>query len=232
VKCPMEAERSPHPTVVVMEDPTLDIITGIAVPAASILVSTWVAIRLARSERRAASAAQAEERKDAAAARAEEREAAAAARVEERTDDAFSRALTALATLNTINLRAEPAAEPFRELRVALTLLDAATSPVEHDRLAEWFEAERLAGLAQAQKSMELLRLVPEPLRTDADVEKAVAAGEPVNTWARDFANNLRLWRREGATDAKLRTLIAAAKTSIGPTATDPAAVPSLGNGS
>lgn len=168
----------------------MDIVTGIAVPAASILVSTWVAIRLARSERKAA----------------------AAARVEERIDAAFARALTALATLNTINLRAESIAEPMRELRVALTLLATATPPADNNLLAEWFEAERLAGTAQGEESRRLLNLVPQQLQPDVDVEKAVAAGAPVNTWARDFANNLRLWRRRGASDAELRSLIDSAK--------------------
>lgn len=182
-----------------MGDAALDIITGIAVPAASILISTWVAIRLARSERKAA----------------------AAARVEERTDAAFVRALTALATLNTINLRAESIAEPMRELRVALTLLDAATPPADNDLLTEWFEAERLTGLAQSEESMRLLGLVPHHLQSDADVERAVSAGAPVNTWARDFANNLRYWRRRGASDAELQSLIDSAKAR--PTSPDAA---------
>ncbi|AZZ55123.1 hypothetical protein C5E08_03885 [Rathayibacter iranicus] len=179
--------------MVLMNDATMDIVTGIAVPAASILISTWVAIRLARSERKAA----------------------AAARVEERIDAAFARALTALATLNTINLRAESIAKPMRELRVALTLLDAATPPADNDLLAEWFEAERLAGTAQGEESRRLLDLVPQHLQPDADVEKVVAAGAPVNTWARDFANNLRLWRRRGASDAELRSLIDSAKARL-----------------
>lgn len=121
---------------------------------------------------------------------------------------------------STQSISAESAAEPLRELRVALTLLDAATPPAGDDLLAEWFEAERLAGVARIKESMELLRLVPNQLQTDADVERAVAAGEPVNTWARAFANNLRLWRRKGASDADLRSLIDSAQS----TSTDPVA--------
>jgi len=177
-----------------MDDTALDIITGIAVPAASILISAWVAIQLAKGERKAA----------------------AAARAEERTDAAFASALTALATLNTINLRAESIAEPLRELRVALTLLDAATPAGDNDLLAEWFEAERLAGLAQSEESMRLLGLVPKQLQSDKDVERAVDAGAPVNSWARRFSGNLRYWRRRGASDAELRSLIESAK-GLGP---------------
>lgn len=173
-----------------MSEAALDVITGIAVPAASILISTLVAIRLARSERMAA----------------------AAARAEERVDAAFVRVLTALATLNTINLRAESVAEPMRELRVGLTLLDAAAPPAAGDLLAEWFEAERLAGIAQTTKTMQLLAVTPQDLRTDADIEQVVAAGAPLNTWARDFANRLRVWKRDGASDSELRSLIESAE--------------------
>src|SRR5690349_16197132 len=113
-----------------MDNSTLEIITGIAVPAAAIIISTWVAVGLAKSER----------------------VAAAAARSEERSDGAFVRALIALATLNTINLRAESVAEPLRDLRVGLTLLEAASPKHDDDLLAEWFEAERVAGLAQSRE--------------------------------------------------------------------------------
>lgn len=169
-----------------MDNTTLEIITGIALPAAAIIISTWVAVGLAKSER----------------------VAAAAARAEERSDGAFVQALTALATLNTINLRAESVVEPLRDLRVSLTLLDAASSKTDNDLLAEWFEAERVAGLAQSRESMRNLVLAPKMPSNDADVEKIVSAGAPLNTWARDFASNLRLWRREGATDAQLMDLI------------------------
>lgn len=172
----------------------LDVATGIAVPAAAILISTWVAVGLARSERKAA----------------------AAARVEERIDAAFVRTLTALAVLNTINLRAESVADPLRELRVGLTLLEALSSPSGDTLLAEWFEAERVAGNAQIAESMRLLQLVPANLQSDDDVEKAVAAGGPVNTWARDFANRLRDWHRQGASDEALRAHVVAAKSLHG----------------
>lgn len=172
-----------------MSELVLDLVVGIAVPAAAIIVSSWVAVRLARSERLAA----------------------AAARADERSEAAFVRTLTALATLNTINLRAEGIAEPMRELRVGLTLLDAAVPNPASRLLAEWFEAERLAGLAQATEAMRRLGLLPDPPRTDADVDAIVAAGGPLNLWARDFANNLRAWRREGASPEQLRTLTTAA---------------------
>ncbi len=174
-----------------MDEATLDVVTGIAVPAAAIVISTWVAVRLARSERKAA----------------------AAARVEERIDAAFVRTLTALAVLNTINLRAEAVADPLRELRVGLTLLEALSSRSEGSLLAEWFEAERVAGNAQIGESMRLLALVPVELQSDDHVERAVAAGGPVNTWARDFANKLRDWHRQGASDQALRAHIAVAKS-------------------
>lgn len=169
-----------------MDNTTLEIVTGIALPAAAIIISTWVAVGLAKSER----------------------VAAAAARAEERSDGAFVQALTALATLNTINLQAESVAEPLRDLRVGLTLLDAANPKHDNVRLSEWFEAERVAGNARIIKSMSNLALAPKTPSSDADVEKIVAAGAPLNTWARDFASNLRLWRREGATDAQLSDLI------------------------
>lgn len=172
-----------------MENTTLGIITGIAVPAA-IIISTWVAVGLAKSER----------------------VAAAAARAEERSDGAFVRALTALATLNTINLRAESVAEPLRELRIGLTLLEAASPKHDDDLLSEWFEAERIAGLAQSRESMRKLALAPGTPSSDADIDAIVSAGAPLNTWARDFANNLRLWRRKGATHAQFTDLIANAK--------------------
>ncbi|WP_028281101.1 hypothetical protein [Arthrobacter sp. H5] len=174
-----------------MDNTTLEIVIGIAVPAAAIIISTWVAVGLAKSER----------------------VAAAAARAEERSDGAFVRALTALATLNTINLRAESVAEPLRELRVGLTLLEAASPRSDGDLLSEWFEVERVAGLAQSRESMRKLALAPKIPSSEADVDTIVAAGAPLNTWARDFANNLRLWRRKGATDAQLAELIANAKS-------------------
>lgn len=173
-----------------MDNTTLEIITGIVLPAAAIIISTWIAVGLAKSER-----------VDAATARAEER-----------SDGAFVQALTALATLNTINLRAESVAEPLRDLRVGLTLLEAASPKQDNDLLSEWFEAERVAGLAQSKESMRKLDLAPKTPSTDADLEKIVSAGAPVNTWARDFASNLRLWRRKGATDAQLKELITNAK--------------------
>ncbi|MBP2422190.1 hypothetical protein [Microbacterium imperiale] len=181
-----------------MEQPgVLQIVADVALPSAAIIISTVVAVWLARSERKAA----------------------AAARADERTDAAFVRTLVALSTLNTINLRAESASEPFRELRVGLTLLAAVTPERTDDLLGQWFEAERRAGLAQATESMRLLATVPDPLRTDTDVEAMVAAGAPVNTWARDFANNLRLWRRKGTTDAELTSLIVSAKNRSSGTA-------------
>ncbi|MHA7154985.1 hypothetical protein [Arthrobacter sp. TMN-50] len=174
-----------------MDNSTREIITGIAVPAAAIIISTWVAVGLAKSERIAA----------------------AAARSEERSDGAFVRALIALATLNTINLRAESVAEPLRDLRVGLTLLEASSPKHDNDLLAEWFEAERVAGLVQSTESMRKLALAPKTPSSDADLDAIVAAGAPLNTWARDFANNLRLWRRKGATEAQLKELIANAKS-------------------
>lgn len=179
-----------------MDQLALDIVSGIAVPAAAILVSTWVAVGLARSERKSA----------------------ARARLEERIDAAFVRTLTALAQLNTINLRAESVAEPLRELRVGLTLLASLSSKPDDDLLGEWFEAERVAGNEQVRESMRRLQLVPDPLRSDADVEKAVAAGGPVNSWARDFAYRLRHWHRHGATVEQLRAYITAA-TRLHPSA-------------
>lgn len=169
-----------------MDNTTLAIIAGIALPAAAIIISTWVAVGLAKSER----------------------VAAAAARAEERSDGAFVQALTALATLNTINLRAESVAEPLRDLRVGLTLLEAASPENDNDLVSEWFEAERVAGLAQSKESMWKLALAPKMPGSDVDVEAIDAAGAPLNTWARDFASNLRLWRRKGATDAQLTELI------------------------
>ncbi|AZZ49792.1 hypothetical protein C5E02_11540 [Rathayibacter rathayi] len=173
-----------------MDQAALDIVTGIALPAAAILISTLVAVGLAASERKAA----------------------AAARVEERIDAAFVRALTALAILNTINLRTETVVEPLRELRVSLTLLESLSAKPDSDLLAEWFEAERQAGNTQVAESRRRLQLVPDPLRTEADVEKAVAAGGPVNTWARDFAGRLRDWHRRGASDDALRAHTASAR--------------------
>ena len=72
----------------------LKTIAGVVIPAAALIISTWVAVGLARSEGLAA----------------------AAARIERRSDDAFVRALIALATLNSVNLPLEGVAEPFRDL--------------------------------------------------------------------------------------------------------------------
>jgi len=179
-----------------MDQTALQIIAGVAIPSAAIIISTAVAVKLAKSERLAATAA-----------RAEERAQIAADRLEHQSDDAFVRALVALATLNTINLRAEGAAEPFRELRVGLTLLEATSAQADSDLLAEWFEAERLAGLAQARESMRRLSMMRPNPAGEAEVEAMVAAGAPLNIWARDFANNLRTWRRSGAKDLELRRL-------------------------
>lgn len=173
-----------------MDNITLNIITGIVLPAAAIIISTWVAVRIAKSER----------------------VASAAARAEERSDDAFVRALTALATLNTINLQAESVAEPLRELRIGLILLEAANPNSDNDLLAEWFEAERIAGLAQIRESMRKHNLISKPSNSADRAEAIVEAAAPLNIWARDFANNLRLWQREGATDADLTELIIGAK--------------------
>ncbi|MGM0928840.1 MAG: hypothetical protein ACQEXN_03915 [Actinomycetota bacterium] len=173
-----------------MDTTTLEIIAGIAVPAAAIIISTWVAVGLAKSER----------------------VAAADARVEERSDGAFVQTLIALATLNTINLRAESVAVPLRDLRVGLTLLEAASSKKDDGLLAEWFEAERVAGLAQTRESMRGLALAPKNPASDADLDTIIVAGAPLNTWARNFANNLRLWRRTGLTDSRLTELITDAK--------------------
>lgn len=185
-----------------MDQTTLQIIAGLAIPSAAIIISTLVAVTLAKSERLAATAA-----------RAEERAQMAADRLDDRSDDAFVRALMALATLNTINLRAESVAEPFRDLRIGLTLLEAASPQVDNDLLGEWFEAERLAGMAQAGRSMESLALLPARPSNDDEVEAIVAAGAPLNIWARDFANNLRHWRQKGASRSDLVTLAENAKT-------------------
>jgi len=187
---------------VAMDKVVLDVVTGVAIPSAAILISTFVALRLAKTERL-----------DAAAARVEEREQVKRDRLEGRTDDAFVRALTALATLNTINLRVESVGEPLRELRVGLTLLEAASLSRDDDLLAEWFEAERLAGLAQAGESMRRLGLTTSIPTNEAEVGAIVSAGEPLNVWARNFANNLRVWRRNGAAPAELVELIAKANT-------------------
>lgn len=168
----------------------LQIIADIALPAAAIIISTLVAVSIAKSERRGA----------------------AAARAEERRDIAFGQTLSALATLNTLNLRAESVAEPLRDLRVGLILLEAASPKHDNDLLSEWFEAERVAALAQSKESMRRLSQAPESPSSDADVEMIVAAGAPLNTWARNFANNLRFWRQNGATDAELMELIESAK--------------------
>lgn len=183
----------------------MQVIAGVAIPSAAILISTVLALQIAKSERIAG-----------AEAREDERAQVAADRLEQRSDDAFVRALIGLATLNTINLRAESAAEPFRELRVGLTLLDAASDSPDSDALADWFESERLAGLEQARESMRRLSLVPSILQSEADVEAVVAAGAPLNTWARDFANNLRRWRRDGATRSEL-VMLADKARSLGP---------------
>ena len=93
----------------------LQIIADIALPAAAIIISTLVAVSIAKSERRGA----------------------AAARAEERRDIAFGQTLSALATLNTLNLRAESVAEPLRDLRVGLILLEAASPKHDNDLLSE-----------------------------------------------------------------------------------------------
>ncbi|MGV8912138.1 MAG: hypothetical protein ACOH14_05915 [Rhodoglobus sp.] len=174
-----------------MDAIALQVIAGVILPGTAIIISTLVAVGLARSERTAA----------------------AAARVEERADAAFVRTLVALAMLNTINLRDESVAEPLRELRIGLTLLAAVSSQRDNDLVAEWFEAERVAGLVQTKESMQNLELAPQSPSSDADVESIVAASEPLNGWARDFANNIRLWRRNGASDAALKALITSAKS-------------------
>lgn len=185
-----------------MDQTALQIIVGVAIPSGAIIISTLVALKLAKSERLAARAA-----------RIEERAQIAGDRLEDRSDDAFVRALIALATLNTINLRAESAAEPLRELRVGLTLLEAASVPLDSDLLVDWFEAERNAGLAQARESMRRLGLIPPTPTNEAEVEAIVSAGAPLNVWARNFASNLRLWRRNGATRQELLGLIESAKS-------------------
>jgi hypothetical protein len=96
-----------------MDNTTPEIMTGIAVPAAAIMISTWVAVGLAKSERVAAATAQSQEC----------------------SDGAFVRALIDLATLNTINLRAEWVAEPLRDLHVVLTPLEAASPKHNNDLL-------------------------------------------------------------------------------------------------
>ncbi|MDI2097399.1 hypothetical protein [Ruicaihuangia caeni] len=65
----------------------LQIIAGVATPSAAIIISTVVAVELAKWERLAATAA-----------RAVERAQMAADRLEDRSDDAFIRVLIALAT--------------------------------------------------------------------------------------------------------------------------------------
>lgn len=179
-----------------MDQAVLQLIAGVAIPSAAIIISTLLAVKLAKSERLAATTA-----------RAEERAQIAADRLDDRSDEAFVRALMALATLNTINLRAESVAEPFRDLRIGLTLLEASSAQLDNNLLGRWFEAERLAGTAQARKSMGRLTLLPVTPANDADVEAIVAAGGPLNIWARDFANNLRHWRRKGGTGAELVAL-------------------------
>lgn len=103
-------------------------------------------------------------------------------------------------------------AEPLRELRVGLTLLNA-SSEQDDGLIAEWFEAERVAGLAQATESMRRLGLLPAAPRSQDEVDAIVAAGGPLNAWARDFANHLQIWRRKGATKAELRGLINPARS-------------------
>lgn len=100
------------------------------------------------------------------------------------------RTLTAFATLNTTNLRSESVAEPLRDLRVGLTLLEAASLKQGTDLLANRFEVERVAGLAQTRKSMWNLDLALKTTNSDDDVEKIVSVGSPLNTGARNFASN------------------------------------------
>jgi len=173
-----------------MNEATLNLITDLALPSVAIIISTLVAVSIARWERKAA----------------------AAARRDERIDQAFVRVLVALATLNTINMRVETVAEPLRELRVGLSLLVDADVSQHQELVGEWFEAERLAGAAQSRVVMRNLETVPKNPYTEAEIERVVQAGGPINSWARDFASNLRVWRRSGATKEQLLQLTEGAK--------------------
>jgi len=182
---------------------TGDIAGGVGIPAAAIIISTYVAVRLARNEREAA-----------ATARLEERAQTAADRLEDRTEDAFVRTLLALATLNTINLRSESIAEPLRELRVGLTLLVTAAS--EHPEVVgQWFEMERMAGASQSEVSMSRIAQMSENLNSQNEATITLWACEPINEWARDFANNLRIWRRGEMSEPAMRELSQAAWNRI-----------------
>lgn len=184
---------SPAPTVI-------DLIATVAIPSLAIIISSLIAVLIARSERKAA-----------AAARKIEREEVLAGRREARVDDAFVRAVVALATLNTLNLRAETIAEPLREMRVGLTLLVTAHEDGPK-MLGEWFEREREAGHACADLSMRRHMTVPD----GSPIERFLWASEPLNTWARDFATNLRVWRRGDVSRDELVELAARAKTLSG----------------
>lgn len=170
----------------------VEVLIDVAIPVAAILVPTWIAVRLARSER-----------KHAAAARAEDQRGAEAMRESERRD----RVLEDLIAAYGFFISAHPTWDAWKPamqlLRARVVLLQ--TLPTGRT-LGEW-----LATRFQHVGAPAMSHAMSNPYADTPESDEYLQWGRPLSDWAQEEINTVAGWLRGELTDEKIRALLAQA---------------------
>lgn len=177
-----------------------EVLTAALIPAAAIVVSTVIAVRLARTERQASEKAREEEREAALNLRDEARRDAALAHEEARRDRVLEELIEVFAFFISAHPTAENWVPMMRLLRARVVVLQ--TFPTARV-LGEWLASENARGMAAMQRAMS------NPWAEAPDAPEFLEWSAPLAQWANDMINGIASWMRGDITDEQLRTATA-----------------------
>ena len=183
----------------------LELAIDVGIPSIAIIVSTVLAVWIASTERKAA-----------ARAREEERLQVARDRRDDRSQDAFVRTLSALTTFMLFDVVQDSPAEPLKELRIGLSLLDVAADR-QDEVLTNWFTLERGRAAVRLNAAGKAINDLHYRDRFDIPGDERVRIGQPLYGWANEFSGRLQEWRRDRVTDDQVRAFVIEAQTELGP---------------
>lgn len=170
------------------------VVADVVVPSAAVLVSSGVAVWLARAERKAA-----------AVARAEERDLVEKARQRERVESALESLLGSLAWFVSADPAREDWATSIRGLRGQVYRVQALHDPASRS-LGEWLAPEVERGVRTANGCLEKLK--PDAVWSLESERAAMMRADimtPFRRWVKSTMDFLVLWLRGDATIEEIR---------------------------
>ncbi|WP_159499108.1 hypothetical protein [Microbacterium sp. 18062] len=172
-----------------------ELLTDAAIPAVAIVASTWIAVRLARSERQQAAEARAAEQRELTAMREAERRAAQTDRENARRDRIIEELVELFAMLIAAPPTAEDLPPTIRAVRAKLLTLGSVPSA---SALADWVGA-RTPDAAPARAA--------DGTETETDTPS-------VADWADEMIGTITAWTRGETSDDDLRAGAAGERTT------------------